>query len=81
MIYAYVMIITHLCTGVKVIDSIIITYDDDSVWSYGLGGGKSRGKTIVFSENEYLVCKLYFTVLLLWALINNIPVKNTEYNF
>ena len=42
--------------GKQVIDSIIIMYDDDSVWSYGLGGGKSDGKTIIFSDNEYLVC-------------------------
>jgi hypothetical protein len=42
-------------SGKKVIDSIIITYDDGSVWSYGLGGGKSNGKTIMFAKNEYLV--------------------------
>ena len=42
-------------SGTKVIDSIIITYDDDSVWSYGMGGGKSHGKTIIFAKNEYLV--------------------------
>ncbi|XP_063690245.1 uncharacterized protein LOC134822900 [Bolinopsis microptera] len=41
--------------GKEVIDTIIITYDDDSIWSYGLGGRKSHQKTIIFSGTEYLV--------------------------
>ena len=41
--------------GSKVIDSIIITYNDNSVWSYGSGREKSNGKTLTLSENESLV--------------------------
>ena len=44
-----------LFSGKEVIDTIIITYDDDSIWSYGLGGRKSHQKTIIFSGDEYLV--------------------------
>ena len=46
----------ELIPGSKVIDSIIITYDDGSEWSYGSGGGQSSGKTLVLSDNEFLVC-------------------------
>lgn len=37
------------------LNTVTITYNDDSVWSYGPGWATSCSKTIVFTENEYLV--------------------------